>query len=168
MALLYLVRHAKSSWGDPALADRDRPLSARGERAAATLAEYLEVEGIDPELVLCSSAQRTRATLDALRPALHQASVVIEEELYGATSGELLRRLRRIPAKTASAMVIGHNPAMHELAMMLARGSDDLRSLHEKFPTGAMATLHTRGTWKELGTQPAELEDFVAPRELQE
>ena len=166
MAVLYLVRHAKSSWDDPALADRDRPLSARGKRSAATLGEYLEAEGIRPELVLCSPARRTRETLEALRPALGPAAVAVEEELYGATSGELLRRLRTIPPRTASAMVIGHNPAMQELAIMLARASEDLRRLHEKFPTGAMATLRTRGPWKELGAEPAELEDFVAPRDL--
>ncbi|HEU5004115.1 MAG TPA: histidine phosphatase family protein [Actinomycetota bacterium] len=172
MTLLYLVRHAKSSWDDLALADRDRPLSARGERSAATLAEYLEVsfEGGAPRpgLVLCSPARRTLDTLETLRPVLGSATIAVEEELYGATSGELLRRLRRIPGKTSAAMVIGHNPALQELAIMLARASDDLRRLHEKFPTGALAALRTHGAWKELGAEPAELEDFVAPREMQD
>src|SRR5437763_11388296 len=63
---LFVLRHAKSSWDDPALADHDRPLAARGWRAVKTLAEHVRTSGIKPALVLCSSSRRTRETLDGL------------------------------------------------------------------------------------------------------
>jgi phosphohistidine phosphatase len=114
--------------------------------------------------------------------------ILVEDELYGAPMGELLRRLRRVPAPTPSVMLIGHNPAIHELALTLlstgasrgadrplsgalrgasgARSVDSLKQLKVKFPTGAMATLAVPGPWKDLGDEPADLLEFVLPREL--
>jgi phosphohistidine phosphatase len=92
--------------------------------------------------------------------------ILVEEELYGAGMGELLRRLRRVDEATPSVMLIGHNPAIHELAVALARSVDDLEQLKRKFPTGAMATLAVPGAWKDLGADPADLLEFALPREL--
>jgi phosphohistidine phosphatase len=64
-----LLRHAKSSWKDRSLADRDRPLAGRGKRAAKAVAGHLEAEGIRPDLVLCSPARRTRETLERVKAA---------------------------------------------------------------------------------------------------
>ena len=121
---LALVRHAKSSWADPALADHDRPLNARGRRAAALVGEHLRAEGMEPDLVLCSSATRARQTLELfeLAPA---TDIVIEDQLYGAAARELLVRMRRIPARVGSAMVIGHNPGLEELVERPRRGPRD-------------------------------------------
>jgi phosphohistidine phosphatase len=80
--------------------------------------------------------------------------------------GELLRRLRTVPAATPSVMLIGHNPAIHELALRLAGTGDNLKQLKVKFPTGAMATLAVPGPWKDLGDEPADLLEFAVPREL--
>src|SRR5215210_6948945 len=97
MKTLHLVRHAKSSWDDAALADHDRPLAPRGRRAAKLLAGYLHREGIAPELVLCSSARRARETLEGLAPALgDQVDVQIEPDIYGAAEGDITERLRMI------------------------------------------------------------------------
>jgi phosphohistidine phosphatase len=165
MPHLYLLRHAKSSWDDPALADRDRPLASRGRKAAARVARYIELEQIAPELVLCSPARRCLDTLEAIRAALGEAArVEVEEALYGAGSGDLLRRLRKVPAATASVLFIGHSPAIQELALMLARDADDLHRLRTKFPTAALVILDVPGAWKDLGAAPAVLEDFVVPR----
>jgi phosphohistidine phosphatase len=197
---LYLVRHAKSDWEDPALADRDRPLAARGRKAASTLAGHIERSGISPALVLCSPARRTMDTLRLISGSFRDpVEILVEDELYGAPMGELLRRLRRVPAPTPSVMLIGHNPAIHELALTLlstgasrgadrplsgalrgadrplsgalrgasgARSVDSLKQLKVKFPTGAMATLAVPGPWKDLGDGPADLLEFVLPREL--
>jgi phosphohistidine phosphatase len=164
---LYLVRHAKSDWDDPGLADRDRPLAARGRKAASTLAGHIERSGISPALVLCSPARRTMDTLRLISGSFRDpVEILVEDELYGAPMGDLLRRLRRVPAATASVMLIGHNPAVHELAVALARSTDDLKQLRAKFPTGAMATLAIPGAWKDLGDEPADLREFAVPREL--
>jgi phosphohistidine phosphatase len=162
---LYLVRHAKSDWEDPALGDRDRPLAARGRKAASTLAGHIERSGISPALVLCSPARRTMDTLRLISGAFRDpVEILVEDELYGAPMGELLRRLRTVSAATPSVMLIGHNPAIHELALRLAGTGD--KQLKVKFPTGAMATLAVPGPWKDLGDEPADLLEFVLPREL--
>jgi phosphohistidine phosphatase len=127
LRLLYLLRHAKSSWGDPGLEDRDRPLNSRGRRAARLVAEHLRAEGVSPELVLCSASLRTRQTLAAILPALDgEVEARIEDALYSAGAEELLERLRSVPASTSSVLVIGHNPGLHELALSLAGTGRDL------------------------------------------
>ena len=163
MKRLYLLRHAKSSWDDPALADRDRPLAPRGEKAGNKLAKHLEQEKIRPALVLCSSARRTRETLERIAPGLGKTQVEIEDGLYAASEGELLARLRRIPDSVDSVMVIAHNPGLQDLALSL--GGDSAAALAESFPTGALATLAVP-SWGELGDGSAELVAYVVPRAL--
>jgi phosphohistidine phosphatase len=165
--LLYLLRHAKSDWDDPALADKDRPLAPRGRKAASALAGHIERSGISPALVLCSPARRTMDTLWLISGSFRDpVEILVEEELYGAGMGDLLRRLRNVAEATPSVMLIGHNPAIHELALALARSVDDLKQLKAKFPTGAMATLAVPGAWKDLGAEPADLREFALPRQL--
>ena len=171
MKTLYLLRHAKSSWDDDALADRDRPLAARGQRAAQRMAIYIKRAGIRPALVLCSSARRTRDTLDALIASLgEEVEVRIEEDLYGSAGAALLGRLRRVGARTPSVMLIGHNPGIQDLAIELAGDGDDraLRQLRTKFPTGALATLELDDVeWNELGSGLGYLDSVVLPAQLQ-
>ena len=166
MHSLYLLRHAKSSWDDPTLADHDRPLAARGRRDAKLIARHLRGAGVDPELVLCSSAARTRETLELLRPALAGATVMVEEELYGASSDDLLARLRLVPNTVGSVLLIGHNPGLHELALSLASGGDELERLEVKVPTAALATIALATTWSRLAPAGATLEAYVVPKQL--
>jgi phosphohistidine phosphatase len=164
---LYLLRHAKSSWDDATLPDRDRPLAPRGRRAATRIAGYLAREGIDPELVLCSSAVRTVQTLELLRPALgSDGTVLVEDGLYAASSDRLLERVRRVPDAVASAMLVGHNPGLQRLALDLASGGADLERLERKFPTAALATLALTDRWSRLAPGHAELTEYVVPRDL--
>jgi phosphohistidine phosphatase len=156
MPTLYLLRHAKSDWSDPSLADRDRPLAGRGRRAAAAMAEHVRSAKVLPALVLCSPAKRTRQTVEAVLP---DAAVEYEDDLYGADVDELISRLRRLPSSVASAMVVAHNPGLHELVERLT-GVEV-----EKFPTGALATLAV-DDWATLGDRPVELRDIVRPRDL--
>jgi phosphohistidine phosphatase len=162
---LYLLRHAKSSWDDPRLDDHDRPLAPRGRRASAVIAEHLRQERIAPALVLCSSARRTRETLERLMP-LDRAEVRIEGELYGASPKDLLQRLREVPDEVDSVMLIGHQPAIQELALQLAAEGSELERLKAKFPTAALATLDFPGEWSGLGRGSAELVAYVKPKQL--
>ena len=168
--VLYLLRHAKSSWLEAGLADRDRPLAPRGRKAARRIAGHLAAAEVPPALVLCSSAVRTRQTLDAILPALEgEPEVRVEDALYGAPAGSLLARLRTVPADVPSVLLIGHNPGIGDLATALAGEGDGaaLRRLHEGYPTGALATLAiAEGAWAELADGGAELTDYVVPREL--
>lgn len=171
MKTIHLMRHAKSSWKDASLADIDRPLSGRGKAAAEAMAAYMTRENLRPELVLCSSARRTRSTLKRIRGALDSTTVLaVEREIYDAEAEDLMSRLRALDDAHASVMVIGHNPAMEELAHVLAGGGDTgaLTRMTEKFPTGALALLEADvGSWRDLGPAAARLTRFVTPRELE-
>ena len=164
---LYLLRHAKSSWDDPTLADYDRPLAARGRRASKVMAEHTRREGIAPELVLCSPSRRTRQTLKRVAPGLGKnAYVQIEPALYAASATTLLEELHEVPDEVDSVMLIGHNPGIQDLALSLARaGSESLR-VSSKFPTAALATLNHNVTWRGLVPGSAELVSFVTPKQL--
>jgi phosphohistidine phosphatase len=168
MKILYLLRHAKSSWADSGIGDLDRPLAPRGRRDAEKIAKHLRQQGIAPAIVLCSSARRARETLALVAPAFGSATdQVVEEWLYAATAAELLSRLRRLPERTASAMIIGHNPALQNLAVTLVGHGAWLERLREGFPTTALAVLRSPiANWRELALGDATLVDFVVPRQL--
>jgi len=162
MKHILLLRHAKSSWDDPALSDHDRPLAPRGLRAATAMAEYLHTGDLKVDLVLCSSARRARETLERLGDALGDAEISLEDELYGANDDELLDRLRRVPPEVESVALIGHNPGLHDLAVALTRAGRKL----ERYPTGALAALEFEGTWSDLDSGRTRLVSFVKPKDL--
>ena len=167
MKRLYLLRHAKSSWDDPTLADQDRPLAPRGRRAAKVMAQHLGRKGIAPELVLCSPSRRTRQTLARIAPSLGKsADVRIEPELYAAPAPVLLEVLHGVPDEVESVMLICHNPGIQDLAMSLSRAGSKSTRVRSKFPTAALATLELNGSWCELAPRSAELVSFVKPKEL--
>lgn len=168
MHTLYLLRHAKSSWSDPTLPDQQRPLARRGRRDAKRVATHLVQLGIEPDLVLCSSAQRTRETLELVRPALGATTtVLLDAELYAASAEKLLERLRAVPEEVASLMLIGHNPGLQDLALLLAAAGAELERLESKFPTAALATLALpKATWRRLSPADAVLDAFVVPKQL--
>ncbi len=167
MRTLYLLRHAKSSWDDQTLPDRMRPLAPRGRRDAKRIAEHVLELGIAPELVVCSTAERTRETLELVRPSLGTATVSLEDELYAASADELLERLHAVPDAVTSAMLIGHNPGLQDLALFLASAGPDLQRLEAKFPTAALATLALPETsWSILSRADAELTAYVVPKQL--
>jgi phosphohistidine phosphatase len=165
---LLLLRHAKSSWDDPSLADHDRPLAPRGRRASELISGYLRTHAIAPEQVLCSSSTRTRETLERISAAFAgEVEVEIEDRLYEASAGDLLTRLRRVDDGVESLMLIGHAPALPELARRLAGRGAGIERLEGKFPTAALAALSFEGSWQELAPGAAELVGFVKPRELE-
>jgi phosphohistidine phosphatase len=164
---LFLLRHAKSSWADPALSDYDRPLAPRGTRAATRVASHLRSEGVRPELVLCSSARRARQTPEVLKPAIgDDAKVQVIDDLYGADALDILNLLRSVESEVASVMVLGHNPGLQNLAIELAGAGNEaaLAQLKTKFPTAALATLDLGSTgWDGLGPGRTYLASLALP-----
>jgi phosphohistidine phosphatase len=168
---ILLLRHAKSSWADPALADFDRPLSPRGRKAAAAMGRYLAASGMRPDLVLSSPAARTRATLDIISEVLpEKPPTEYREDLYLASGAALLASLRALPESVARVMLVGHNPGLHALALDLyATGNRAaMHSLARKFPTGALAIITVEGAWRALQVGQGHLAAFVTPRMLAE
>jgi phosphohistidine phosphatase len=167
---LYLLRHAKSSWKDTALADHDRPLSGRGRRAARAVGRHMLAAGIEPQLVLCSTALRARETLAGIEPALGSGRVRVERQLYGASATVLLARVRRLPDTVESVLLIAHDPGVQELTLRLARPTPELAALAEKYPTGTLAELEFEFDgehWRALDDGGAALTGVVRPRDLE-
>jgi phosphohistidine phosphatase len=165
---LLLLRHAKSSWDEPDLADRERPLAPRGRRAAAALGARLARRGPQIDRVLCSPSQRTRETL-ALLDLSRATPVVFDEALYLASAQTLLSRIRRLPASTRRALVIAHDPGLDHLVRRLAGGGTPkaLRRLAHGFSTGALAELRVPvASWRELAAGSAFLTRFTRPRDV--
>jgi phosphohistidine phosphatase len=161
---LVLVRHAKSSWTDPDLADHDRPLNARGRDAATVVGRHLRTSGLRPDLVLCSSATRAQQTLERLQ--FEDAPVLVEDQLYGASAYSLLSRVRTVPGEVHTLVVIAHNPGLEELAHLLAEHDDQLAAAG-KFPTAAVADLEFAiDEWAEVAPGGGRLRTLVLPRAL--
>jgi phosphohistidine phosphatase len=165
---LLLLRHAKSSWDDPDLEDRERPLAPRGRRAAAALGARLVRRGPQPDRVLCSPSRRTRETL-ALLDLPKQTPVAFDEPLYLASARTLLARVRRLPRGVRCALVIAHDPGIDHLAHLLAGDGRPkaLRRLAAGFSTGALAELRVpEESWRALAPGSAFLERFTRPKDL--
>ena len=165
---IHLLRHAKSSWDEPSTPDRERPLAPRGRKAAKRLARHLRESDIRPNLVLCSSARRARQTLELIENGLpDDVEIEIEPDLYGASADGLLERLRALPPEVRTVMLIGHNPGLQDLGLMLAGSGEDLPRLREHYPTLALASLQTRpSTWKTLAAGSATLTGLLVPADL--
>lgn len=169
MKTLHLLRHAKARRDVPKLQDHERPLSPRGMQDAMAVAEHCARVGIQPGLVLCSSAVRTRATLALLIPYLAVPRIQIERGLYLASVSDLLARLTEVDDATASVMLIGHNDALHEFAVVLAgSGEAALRQrLDAKFPTAALASFTLDlATWRRLASGSGTLVGLITPKDL--
>ena len=165
---LLLLRHAKSSWDDPGLADFDRPLGPRGLKTAPLIGRELARRGWLPDLALVSSSLRTRDTWQLVAAELPtHVPAEFAEELYEAAAGAILARLRQ--AKAASLLVIGHNPGLQQFALRLAgAGSDEsvFKKIEAKFPTAALARFTVDDDWPDLDFGGARLTHCVRPRDL--
>jgi phosphohistidine phosphatase len=165
---LWLLRHATSSWDDPDLDDHDRPLAPRGERAAAAMASHLRHAGVRPQLVLCSSALRARRTLSLVLASLGDRVVIeIDPQLYTFDAQVLIERLRSGPDDVRSLLLVGHNPALQDFALLVAAGGAARDRVAAKLPTGALVTIALPDDpWTTLGESDAEIEGLTVPRDL--
>jgi phosphohistidine phosphatase len=172
MKRLSLLRHAKSSWNDSTKDDFDRPLNRRGREAAVLMGAFLDENAGAPDCVLCSSAVRTRETLELMAP-LFSARPHIEHSrgLYLASPPDILRSIGAAPQQYAHILVIAHNPGLHMLALDLAdparSSAPDLARLAEKFPTAALAHFEFDiSTWDERLRRRGALRFFATPKDL--
>ncbi|MEM8743684.1 MAG: histidine phosphatase family protein [Pseudomonadota bacterium] len=169
MVTLSLFRHAKSAWDNPGLGDFDRPLAPRGEKAAPRMGRYMAAEGLEPDIVLCSTAARARQTLELAAAEWKTAPEIhFEEGLYHAGPADMLRAVRSLEDGLAHAMLVGHNPGMHSLAVNLSGSGNeaDLEAVHFKFPTAALAVIDFDGSWASLAAGKGRLRSYIVPRVL--
>ena len=169
MHQLLLLRHGKSSWDDPRLPDRDRPLNKRGHHAAMAMRKAIIDLGLLPDMVLLSPARRVQQTLTALEPWDETPLIEPVEALYLASAGQILGLLREVHETVRSVMLIGHNPGLHELATRLAANSGETehkRRLLAALPTAALAEFAIAGQWQHLEVEGTRLVRFLAPKDL--
>ena len=128
------------------------------------MGDYLAGLKPQPKLVLCSSAIRTRETLEQMLPSLDPApEVLYEDRLYLASAGRLIERLQHLPERADSVLLIGHNPGLQQLALTLAR---DSAILNDGFPTAALAVLRIPGAWDAVAPGCAKLANYQTPKSL--
>jgi len=171
MHQLLLLRHAKSSWDDASLPDRERSLNKRGRRAAAAMREAIRGLGLALDVILVSPARRTRETLEALEPWDDTPLVEPVDVLYLATAAQLFGVVRDQSETIRSIMLIGHNPGMHEFGVSLAGRtslSDATNRLLAGFPTGALAEFAIASPWRQLSAGGGQLVRFLTPRDLRD
>ena len=163
MLTLILLRHAKSSWDDPGLSDEQRPLNARGRRDAPRMGRWLVTHGLIPKRALVSPATRARQTFEELsRPWPARPAATILPELYVFhDAAPIIAAIREHGEAADPLLVIGHNPALHELARRLAGGAID------RFPTCAAAVFHVEtDVWRAFPDAPVRLARFMRPKAL--
>ena len=142
-------------------------MSGRGRKAARAMAAHIRTAEIHPDLILCSPAVRAHATLELVQPSLGGAEIAIDDDLYTFEATVVLERLRRLPGDVASVMVVGHNPAIADLAVALAQDGDRVEDLASTYPTGALAELELDvDRWSALRPRCGRLVSFVTPKDL--
>lgn len=170
MKALLLLRHAKSSWDDPALADFDRPLARRGIDAAARMGREIARRGWFPDRALVSAARRTRDTWRILTDAWPaQPPADLRDDIYEAAPEAILAAIRDAPENAPTLLVVGHNPGLEDLSVLLAAADSQprpLARLREKFPTGALARFECAGPWRDLSPGACRLTHFLTPKTL--
>jgi phosphohistidine phosphatase len=170
MKVLYILRHGKSSAAPAGLDDCARPLDGAGRDQAAGVGAAFAAKGWRPAVALVSSARRTRETIDGFLSGFGAGGPrpQVEESLYLATAERLRDELCALDDDTASALLVGHNPGLHDLALWLAgqRQGAARDRLLRGFPPCAVAAFECEAThWSELSPTAARLVDVVFPKD---
>ncbi len=176
MRRLLLLRHAKAERDSPSGSDRDRPLAARGRNDATELGAWLvRHQSLLPDLVLISTAVRTRETWDIVRRQFSdetaQGPAEHLPELYGAGPAQLLAIIRSVGPDPERLMIVGHNPGLHDLALRLIGGGDAAgrAALADNLPTSALAVIDFAvENWDSIAFGGGQLARFVSPKLLKE
>jgi phosphohistidine phosphatase len=170
MKRLALLRHAKSSWDDPALDDFNRPLNDRGWKAARRMGHELKHRDMRFDLVLASTAARVRETIDGVQEKYDFAAPIqFEPRMYGASMETLLSLIRALSEHAHVPLFVGHNPGLERLLVELTR--DDEHGLRQriagKYPTGALAVMELSAhRWVDVAPGKGKIVELILPKEL--
>lgn len=135
MKTLLILRHAKSSWDEPGLADIQRPLNKRGKHDAPRVGELIKEAGVVPDIILTSPAVRAMKTAEAAADTSgYEGEIEIRDVFYPGDPGDYIEALNELPDGYIRVMVIGHNPGLEELL-------SDLTGETEPLPTAALAQI---------------------------
>lgn len=170
MKTLTLLRHAKSSWDDPAESDFDRPLNRRGQAAARAMGREMRALGLEFDMVLASPARRVVETLRIAGESYgRDLDPAFDRSLYLASLDTLLETLRGAGDAADCLLLAGHNPGFERLALALVRDDGDATraEVAEKYPTGALAEIALPiDHWRDVVPGAGRLVRFIRPRDL--
>jgi phosphohistidine phosphatase len=168
MKTLTLLRHAKSSWDDPVARDFDRPLNAKGRRAAAMIGRHLKAEKFAFDHILASPAIRVIETLDEVWSGYGRTlEPVWNRALYLASAASLLDLVQALPDTTGHVLMVGHNPGLEDLVLDLTLGGELRERVEDKYPTATVAQMTLPiDRWAEARAHSATLVAFIRPRDL--
>ena len=161
--LLFLVRHAKSSWDDPTIDDRQRPLNRRGKQEAPKMGKHLAGYKIKPELIISSPAVRALKTAEKIAKELgfKKSDVVVNEEMYTFNGGNLKDVIKDLDDKYESVMLVGHNPAITALANQISDADID------NIPTCGVVLIEFKTRkWKDAAGGRGKVLEFDYPKKL--
>ena len=171
MPRLMLLRHAKSSWDAPEMRDFDRPLNARGRHAAPLMGRHMAAHALLPDRILCSSARRTRETLAGLLPHFDKDfDIRLTRALYESSRAHYLDVIRGHGDAARHLLVVGHNPAMQEVAIdLVGAGNPQLiQAIAADYPTAALAVIDfPEKSWSDIRPAGGRIVAFFRPRELE-
>lgn len=162
MKTLLILRHAKSSWKNPGLADHDRPLNRRGKEDAPRIGALLAEEGLTPDVILSSTAKRAKTTAEIVADASgYDGEIIYTRDLYHADPESYLYVLHTLPASYETVMVVGHNPGLEELVDLLTGES-------QRLPTAALVQVRLPlENWEALTDETeGKLVNIWRPREI--
>lgn len=167
---LLVLRHAKSAWNTNAPTDFERPLSKRGRRDAPRVGRFLAGEGLAPDYVVASPAERARQTVVAVCEPLGigEAEINWDERIYHASTGALMDVLSECPEGARRVMIAGHNPGLEMLVQTLCRHPVPMPDDYKLMPTAAVAHLEIPVPWREIDGGIAELLSLTRARSLQD
>ncbi|WP_026620122.1 phosphohistidine phosphatase [Ensifer sp. WSM1721] len=168
---LMLLRHAKSAWPD-GVADHRRPLAGRGRKAAPAIGAFMARQELIPDLALVSTARRAQETWELVAEALpHEVEARDAVGIYEVAAAAMIDVIRKVEPTVEKLLIVGHNPGMAELALLLAGSGNAvaLERLEAKFPTAGLAVIDfTIEQWSEIAPGTGRLVQFVTPRMLDE
>jgi len=162
MKTLLLLRHAKSSWKNPDLADHERPLKKRGKRDAPNMGKFLAKNDLLPDLIVTSTAVRARETARLLADAAAYPGNIHEDEtLYPTEVRRCITTIQGLSDEYSRVMLVGHNPGLEDFLGNVA-------GRYERFPTCAVARLDADiEQWRDfLLNDAVELTAIYRPRDL--
>ncbi|EIC21205.1 SixA phosphatase family protein [Thiorhodovibrio frisius] len=165
---LLIMRHAKSDWDSSARSDFDRPLAKRGKRDAPRVGAWLYREGLVPDLILSSPAERARATVIKVckRLDINKQNIHWDERIYEARAATLLELLDQCPPQSGTVLLVGHNPGLESLLQHLTDNDFDPPSDGKLLPTAAIARLEMPTDWSQLTRGCANLISLTRPKNL--
>ncbi len=161
MKTLFLLRHAKSSWKDQALADFERPLNDRGRKAAELVGNFIAKQNVTIDLVISSPAVRTRQTIElVLKAAKRSPELRFDQRVYEASPARLVEITSQIEDDRKSVLLVGHNPGMEELLALLV-------GVEQHMSTASLAKVILGSKkWDKILGETGVLESFVKAKEL--